>query len=68
MEVQEPALLAALLVISLAFLGLGFYFGWVRKPKETAEEEMLHESQKETSEQEAIVFSDTVEEKNNESS
>lgn len=62
--VYNPGLLAALLIIALVFLGLGFYFGWIKKPKETEEEQQLDdEQQKMTSKQEEVIFSSTLDDK-----
>jgi len=66
--IHNPGLLTALLVIGLVFFGLGFYFGWVRKPKETDEEKLNGEPQKKIGEQEVIVFSSVLEDKDNDSS
>ncbi|TET28245.1 MAG: hypothetical protein E3J70_10070 [Candidatus Heimdallarchaeota archaeon] len=66
--VYNPRLLAALLVIALVFLGLGFYFGWVKKSKETDEEEFDDEFQNGHSEQEEVIFSGTLDDKDNDSS
>jgi len=64
--VYSPGLLAALLIIALIFLGLGFYFGWVKKPKET-EEELDDEHLKKISKQE-VIFSGTLDDKDSDSS
>ncbi len=65
--VYSPGLLAALLIIALIFLGLGFYFGWVKKPKETEEEQLDDEHLKKTSKQE-VIFSGTLVDKDSDSS
>ena len=62
--IYNPGLLAALLIIALVFLGLGFYFGWIKKQKETEEEQQLDdEQQKMTSKQEEVIFSSTLDDK-----
>lgn len=66
--VDNPGLLATLLVIALAFLGLGFYFGWVKKPKETEEEQLDDKPQKKISEKEEVIFSSALDDKDNDSS
>ena len=66
--IDNPGLLATLLVIALVFLGLGFYFGWVKKPIETDEEQLDDEPQKKTSEKEEVIFSSTLDDKDNDSS
>ncbi|MBK5114360.1 MAG: hypothetical protein KGD59_00645 [Candidatus Heimdallarchaeota archaeon] len=66
--VSNPALLTALIVIALVFLGLGYYFGWVRKPKETEEEKLEEEPQQEISKQKELIFSNVPENEDKESS
>ena len=64
--VETPGLLTGLLVAALIFLGLGFYFGWVRKQKETDEDKTIIDSEKETSDK-AVIFSDSSENKDKDS-
>ncbi|MCK5297995.1 MAG: hypothetical protein KAJ76_03740 [Candidatus Heimdallarchaeota archaeon] len=64
--VETPGLLTGLLVAALIFLGLGFYFGWVRKQKETDEDKTIIDSEKERSDK-AVIFSDSSENKDKDS-
>jgi len=66
--VYSPGLLAALLIIALIFLGLGFYFGWVKKPKETEEEEQLDDEHLEKTSKQEVIFSGTLDDKDSDSS
>lgn len=67
LSVDSPGLLTGLLVTALIFLGLGFYFGWVRKQKETDDDKKIIDSEEETSDK-AVIFSDSSENKDDESS
>ena len=60
--IDSPGLLTGLLVAALIFLGLGFYFGWVRKEKETDEDKTISDSEKETSDK-TVIFSASSENK-----
>ena len=53
-------LLVALLGSGLVFLGLGIYFGWMRKPKEEEEEveEQVKEEKKTPEKQITFVYVD----------
>ncbi len=67
--VEFPGLLAALLIIALIFLGLGYYFGWIRKPVEQeVEGQEITENQLEGNEEKTLVFTDDSETKDEESS